>query len=232
MNADLVLRRRVLWPALLSLVAVGVAIAAVRSWAILTGWSAFGALDRTLPPALVAEGMIAERWYGDHGQLALVHVLPGALFLAILPVQFANSIRRRRPWLHRWVGRGLVTIGVPVAASGLVLGGLSPFGGITADAAILVFGLMFLVALTRGFLAARRREFGMHREWMLRAGAIGVGIATVRVVAFPLYGLVGGSALALVGPAFWLGLGVTTAGAEWWIWHSRRVGHPNSVLPN
>jgi hypothetical protein len=53
-----------------------------------------------------------------------------------------------------------------------------------------------LVALSRGFAAARRREFQAHREWMLRAAAIGTGIATVRVVAFP---------------------GLSTAIAEWWI---------------
>jgi hypothetical protein len=70
----------------------------------------------------------------------------------------------------------------------------------------------------------RRREFQTHREWMLRAAAIGIGIATVRVVAFPLYWLVGGSALALVGPTFWLGLGLSTAVAEWWIWYSHRSG--------
>ena len=134
--------------------------------------------------------------------------------------------------LHRWVGRSLVAIGVPVAVSGLILGGLSPFGGVTADAAIFLFGLLFLVALSRGFLAARPREFGTHREWMLRAGAIGAGIATVRVVAFPLYWLVGGSALALVGPTFWLGLGLSAAVAESWIWHSRRCGYDKSVLPS
>ena len=132
-------------------------------------------------------------------------------------------LRRRRPALHRWIGRSLVTVGVPVALSGLLLGGLSPFGGLTADAASFTFGVLFLVALSRGFAAARRREFQAHREWMLRAAAIATGIATVRVVAFPLYGLVGGSALALVGPSFWLGLGLSTAVADWWVWHSSRV---------
>lgn len=228
----LALRRQVLWPALLALVGVGVTIAVVRAWAILTDWSAFTALDRVLPAALLAEGVIAERWYADHGQLTLLHIIPGALFLAVLPTQFVDSVRRRRPMLHRWVGRTLVAIGVPVAVSGLVLGGLSPFGGVTADAAIFLFGVLFLVALSRGFLAARGREFGTHREWMLRAAAIGAGIATVRVVAFPLYWVVGGSALALVGPTFWLGLGLSAAVAEWWIWHSRRGGHLQSVLPN
>lgn len=213
---------RLLWPGLLFLVAVGEAVAIVRVWAIINDWSAFTALDGVLPAALVAEGHFAERWYADHGRLTLSHVLPGALFIAVLPLQFAGSLRRRRPAFHRWIGRTLVIVGVPVAVSGLVLGGLSPFGGLTADAAIFLFGILFVAALSRGFLAARRREFEIHREWMLRAAGIGVGIATVRVVSFPLYWLVGGSALALVGPTFWLGLGLSAAAAEGWIWHSRR----------
>ena len=225
-------RRDLLWPGLLALVALGVTIALVRAWAITTNRSAFAALDGVLPPALVAEGVIAERWYAEHGQLTIVHVLPGALFLAVLPLQFTNSLRRRRPALHRWIGRILVTIGVPVALSGLLLGAVSPFGGVTADAAIFLFGVLFLVALTLGFTAARRREFRIHREWMLRAAAIGAGIATVRFVAFPLYWLVGGSALALVGPAFWLGLGLSAAIAEWWIWYSHRSGHDLRVFPD
>lgn len=225
-------RPPLLWPGLLALVAVAVAMAGIRAWAILTNRSMFVTLDQVLPPALVAEGVIAERWYAEHGQLTLVHVLPGALFLVVLPLQFSDSVRRNRPALHRWTGRILLTIGIPVALSGLLLGGLSPFGGLTADTAIFLFGVLFLVALIRGFAAARRRDFLTHREWMLRAAAIGAGIATVRLVAFPLYWLVGGSALALVGPTFWLGLGASAAAAEWWIWQSHRIGRDLQVVPN
>ncbi len=216
------IRRHFLWPGLLVLIGIGFTIALVRAWAIVTNQAAFATVGGVLPPGLVAEGLVAERWYAEHARLTLFHVLPGALFLAVLPLQFAGSLRRRRPALHRWIGRILVTIGIPVALSGLLLGGLSPFGGLTADAAIFLFGVLFLIALSRGFVAARRREFPTHREWMLRAAAIGAGIATVRVVAVPLYWVVGGSALALVGPTFWIGLGLSTAVAEWWIWYSHR----------
>lgn len=222
--APMIVHRQVLWPGLLTLLAVGAAVAAVRAWAILADWSAFGALSQVLPPTLVEEGMVAERWYATHGRLTVFHVLPGAIFLVVVPFQLARSIRNHRPSLHRWVGRSLVALGLPVALSGLVLGGLSPFGGITADSAIFLFGALFVVALTRGYLAARRRDFAAHRQWMLRAVAVGVGIATVRVIASPLYWLVGGSALELVGPAFWVGLGLSAAIAEWWIWYSHRAG--------
>jgi uncharacterized membrane protein len=227
-----VLRGQVLWPGLLFLVVVGTTVAGIRTAAILTGWSAFRALADLFPPSLVEEGLIAERWYADHGRLTLFHVLPGAALLLIIPLQFIDGIRRRRPQVHRWVGRSLVALGMPVALSGLVLGKLSPFGGFTADSAIFLFGALFLVAMSAGFLMARRQQYRQHRQWMLRAVAVAAGIATVRVVALPLYFIVGGSALALIGPTFWLGLGLSAGIAEWWIWYSRRSGHELSVLPN
>jgi len=214
-------RRLWLWPGFLVLVVIGVTIAVVRARAILADWSAFDAMTAILPPQLREEGLVLERWYAAHGFLTLGHVLLGAVFLALVPIQVAESPRRRWPMLHRWVGRGLVVLGVPVAASGLVLGGLSPFGGRTADFAIFLFGALFLLALGRGFQAARRRDFVAHRAWMLRAVAVGAGIATVRVVAIPLYVIVGGSALALVGPTFWFGLSLSSAVAEWWLWRTR-----------
>jgi len=184
-RSTLALRGRLLWPALVFLVAVGVSLSVIRVAAILTGWSAFRALDGLFPAQLVAEGVFAEQWYAGHSRLTLFHVVP-----------------------------------------------LSPFGGATADAAIFFFGALFLVAIARGFGAARRREFQVHRQWMLRAAAVAAGIATVRVVALPLYAAVGGSALSLTGASFWLGLGLSVAGAEWWLWHTRRTGHDRSVLPN
>ena len=211
-----------LWPGLLALVAIGVALSVARAWAILTGASVFAQLAPVLPSPLVKEGSVAEQWYAAHGGLTLTHVSLGAVFLALVPLQVAQLPRRRWPALHRWVGRSLVILGVPLGVSGLVVGALSPFGGSLADAAIAVFGALFLTALTRGFRAARRRDFVTHRAWMLRAVAVAAGIATVRLVALPLYLLVGGSALALVGPTFWLGLGTSSALAEWWLWYSHR----------
>ena len=231
-RSTLVLRGRLLWPALVFLVAVGASLSVIRVAAILTGWSAFRALDGLFPAPLVADGVFAEQWYASHSRLTLFHVVPGALFLSAIPVQLIECVRRRYPAWHRWIGRTLVAIGVPVALSGLVLGALSPFGGATADTAIFLFGALFLVAIARGFVAARRRQFRVHRQWMLRAAAVAAGIATVRVVALPLYAAVGGSALALTGASFWLGLGLSAAGAEWWLWHTRRTGHDRSVLPN
>jgi hypothetical protein len=53
------------------------------------------------------------------------------------------------------------------------------------------FGLLFLLSLARGLLLARRRRFAEHREWMIRALAIGTSIATMRLIFVPTFHLLG-----------------------------------------
>jgi hypothetical protein len=99
-----------------------------------------------------------------------------------------------------------------------------PFAGPPEAAAIALFGGLFLLALARGFVAIRRRDLATHREWMIRAFAIALGISTVR-----LLGAVFDLALtpAGVSPAgvflvsIWLGWLVTLGAAELWIRRTR-----------
>ena len=91
-------------------------------------------------------------------------------------------------------------------------------------AAIGLFGGLFLLAMTRGFLAIRKRDVALHREWMIRTFAIAIAISTVRV-----FGAVLDIALAPmgIGPqaifvlAVWAGWIVTVGVAELWIRRAR-----------
>jgi len=50
---------------------------------------------------------------------------------------------------------------------------------------ISVFGSPFLVALFKGFVNIRTGRVASHREWMIRAFAIGLSIATMRLIFIP-----------------------------------------------
>lgn len=50
-------------------------------------------------------------------------------------------------------------------------------GGANQAAATALFGTFFLFALVKGYRHARRREITLHREWMIRAFAIGLAVA-------------------------------------------------------
>jgi uncharacterized membrane protein len=114
-----------------------------------------------------------------------LHVVLGGVYLALAPFQFVGRIRLRHLGYHRWAGRLLVCVGMVVGVTALFMGLVIPKGGWPERAVIGLFGIVFLFALIRGFLHVRARMVALHREWMIRAFAIGLAIATARLIFFP-----------------------------------------------
>ena len=122
----------------------------------------------------------------DFPTVVALHVVLGGVYLALAPFQFVGRIRSRHLGYHRWAGRLLVSVGLVVGATALFMGLVIPKGGWPERAVISLFGILFLFALIRGFLHVRARRVALHREWMIRAFAIGLAIATARLIFFPL----------------------------------------------
>ena len=93
----------------------------------------------------------------DFPTVVALHVLLGG-YLALAPFQFVGHIRSRHLGYHRWAERAVISL----------------------------FGILFLFALIRGFLHVRAGRVALHREWMIRAFAIGLAIATARLIFFPV----------------------------------------------
>src|SRR5215216_7076741 len=117
--------------------------------------------------------------------IVAVHVVLGGLYLTLVPFQFVRRIRSRHLRYHRRVGRILVSIGLVVGVTALFMGLVIPFFGWGERVIIGLFGTVFLVALTTGFLHVRAGRVALHREWMMRAFAVGLSIATQRLIFFP-----------------------------------------------
>src|SRR5688500_7805231 len=96
--------------------------------------------------------------FGELPRTTLIHILPAALFLILAPLQFSRGIRTRNPRLHRWSGRLLVAIAIPIGLTGLFFGLVNPFGGPLEGLAVAVVGVLFLFGLARAVIAIRRRE--------------------------------------------------------------------------
>jgi hypothetical protein len=80
--------------------------------------------------------------------------------------------------------------------------------------------------VTYGF---RQGRIGEHREWMLRALAIGLSVATMRALFIPALMIAGNPsndqvALLSVG-SFTVAFLLHAAAAEWWIRRTRPRGH-------
>src|SRR5438874_3495399 len=119
-----------------------------------------------------------ESSYVVHPVVITMHVVFGGIFLALIPLQFS---RYRR--FHRWTGRLLLVCGAIVAMTAFYFGLLMPFGGVIEAMAIAVFGGIFSVSLILAYRAIRRGEVALHRQWMIRACAIALGIATIRIIS-------------------------------------------------
>ena len=213
--------RRALWCGVAVLTLLGVASALGRAASVAAGGLTYEQIRRLFPAGIVQEAFEFDRWFATHPAHTFAHVALGGLFLALAPLQFSSRVRERYVRLHRWCGRALVLVALPVGLSGLTLGALFPYGGRAAASAVFVAGALFLFALVKGFVAIRRGDVARHREWMIRMFSIGLGIATVRVVGLLLLVVTRSSFRDTAGTAFWVGWVSTFAAAELWIRYTR-----------
>ncbi len=157
--------------------------------------------------------------------ITAAHVVLGAVFLTLAPLQFVRAFRRRRAGYHRWAGRLLVAIGLVVGVTALFLGLVVPFAGNPERVVIGVFGAIFLVALARGYADIRAGRIAAHREWMIRAFAIGLSIATMRLLFVPSLMLIGNPTETMVATlstgSFAASFVIHTLVAEHWIRRTR-----------
>jgi hypothetical protein len=197
-------RIRLVWIGVVVLVLIGMAAATRRALILLFGIAAS-------PVAQLDAG------FARHPELTFIHIVPGALFMALAPLQFVPGIRARRLWQHRWSGRLLVAAGLIAGASALVMSWQMSIDGANETAATSVFATLFLFSLVKAFWHVRRREIRQHREWMLRAFAIALGIATTRPIVGAFFAARRLSPHEFFGIAFWLGFSLTALAGEVWI---------------
>ncbi len=115
-----------------------------------------------------------------------LHVVLGAAYLVFGVFQFAPFIRKRWPRYHRWAGRALLSAAVIIGGSALFMGLVIPFSGFPEQVVMGFFGVFFLLSVITGFVHARAKRFAEHREWMIRAYALGSAIVTMRLIFIPL----------------------------------------------
>lgn len=222
------------WAAFATLVVVGLGAATLRARYLpdlavrlepvrLQGLALFGLGE----PNIVrrdAELRRLDRKYASHPRATFIHIGLGAVLLALIPLQFVRRFRDRFRRGHRWIGRTLLIVGGTTGLSGLFFGVLHPFAGAAERVTIAAFGAYFLLAGGIAFARIRAGRSAEHREWMLRAVAVALGIATVRVVSAPLDLVLsssGASPQAVFLVALWIGLGGTVAAGEWWVRRTR-----------
>jgi uncharacterized membrane protein len=214
-------RQRALWCAVIFLTLIGVAIGARRIIhlvpIVVHGYQ---------PPEVPSNPRLAQLTalddlFARRPILTLVHIVPGMLFMILGPLQFSSTIRARHLRWHRWSGRVFFVCALVIGISALVMSfGMPAIGGVSQAAATTLFGSFFLFALCKAFWHIRRREIALHREWVIRAFAIGLAVATIRPIVgvfFATSPLTGLTPREFFGIAFWIGFVLHLIAAEAWI---------------
>jgi uncharacterized membrane protein len=208
---------RFLWAAVVFLALIGLAVAARRTIVL---------LRPAAPAAAKNPAAQLDTHFASQRTLTLAHVLPAMLFMVLGPLQFVRRLRAKYPQLHRWSGRIFLAASLVVGLTGLTMALGKTIGGLDEKAAIILFGTFFLVALAKALWHAVRREFALHREWMIRGYAIGLAVAAIR----PIMGMFFAAALLrghtpdpkeFFGTAFWIGFTLQMIAAEIWINYTR-----------
>jgi uncharacterized membrane protein len=121
-----------------------------------------------------------------------MHVLGGATFGILGPIQFGRVLMPKYGRLHRVMGRVFVAAGAMISLSSLsLLWHFPDTYSVAMNSGRLLFGIALGVALVLAMQAIYSRDITRHRNWMIRAYAIGIGATAVTMVFFPIYLITG-----------------------------------------
>jgi hypothetical protein len=174
-----------------------------------------------------------DAFFGAKPDLTRAHVVAGLLLAAAIPVQLSSRVRTRYPAVHRWLGRLLLIVGVLVGGTGYAMT-VMPVGGWIETSAIVLYATLLIAALVTGWWHIRNRRTSLHREWMLRAIGIALGVATTRPVIgvfFATSPLTGLTPPQFFGAAMWIGFTWTALAAEAYVRWTRPHDTETRRLP-
>ena len=200
---------RLMWMGLIVLCIIAAAAVVRRMTALLRP-------SRNVPPQLASLDMV----FAKRPVLTFVHIIPGLMLVLLVPFQFSRSFRNRHLRAHRWMGRTVMALGLISGFSAFLMS-RQPIGGMLEASAILLFDGLFLLALMKAFVHIRRREVALHREWVIRAMSIALGVATVRPIMGVFFATTRLTPRDFFGIAFWMGFLLTYVAGELWIRYTR-----------
>lgn len=194
-----------------------------------TGWStlmllALGVSGYTLWLLLgSARPDFAAALFARHPVGALVHMVCSPVALVAGALQVNRALRTRHGLLHRWLGRVHVLAVLLAGSSGLALA-FGSFGGPITHWGFGLMAVLWLGSTGQGFMAMRRGERTLHREWMMRSYAITLAAVTLRIYV-PLTQIAGLPFEDAYRAIAWLCWVPNLLLAEWLIRRLRRTTH-------
>jgi hypothetical protein len=163
--------------------------------------------------------------FAHYPLLTLIHIIPGLVFILAGPFQFIKNIPVQYPKWYFASRRVFLISGFVAGVTAFIMSIAMPsIGGFNQAVATILFSILFLFFLLKTFQNIRQGNTILSREWMIRAYAIGLAIATIRPIIgtfFATSKLSGLTASEFFGTAFWIGFTIHLIIAEAWIYKTR-----------
>jgi len=162
----------------------GVTIQNALKWIAFSAFAAFGlmAYFKAAGRYTNYSAEVYRNYWPERGWL-IMHILGGTVALFTGPTQFLTGLRHRNLRLHRWLGK--------VYLGGVTAGATAAFylSFTTSPQASLGFALgLFFLALAwstssaMAYVAIRRRNIDVHKEWMIRSYVVTYSFVTFRLL--------------------------------------------------
>lgn len=178
------------------------------------------------PPA---SGNPTDMAFALHRPTGFLHVVPGLVMVALMPIQASRRLRQRWPAIHRWSGRLFVLVGILLCGSAVVMNIRFPLvGGLLKLTVIYAMCVAQLATMALGMRAIWRRDVPGHRKWMARAMGVAFSGGSAGFFVVPFY-LMGEVTDLVVGVGRWLGFLGTLAAVEWWLRSGRPIQPPREA---
>ncbi|HMD21479.1 MAG TPA: DUF2306 domain-containing protein [Alloacidobacterium sp.] len=152
--------------------------------------------------------------FASHTALTLMHILSALAFVVLLSLtyfrRFASSML---------IAQLLFPLGAIVGITAYAMSTYA-IGGWVERSAVFFFNSLFLYSLFRAWQYRRNSDIQLKQQWLTRAGAILLGIATTRPVMgifFATSTLTHLKSQQFFGIAFWIGFSINTLTIELWL---------------
>lgn len=157
----------------------------------------------------------------------MIHMVLGILFVLIAPLQFVPRIRNSYPRLHRAIGGTALVSSVALIATGWLFAFKYTYTGFPEQVPTVTYSIIYAWLIYMALKNIRSGNVAQHREWMIRAFSMMMGISATRVWFYLFLKTTDIPSNQFFSSIFWLGLGVNLLIAEIWI----NLTRPATAIP-
>lgn len=158
-----------------------------------------------------------------HWRLAFwIHVFTSMIPLLAGFTQFAPSVLKNWPGLHRAMGRIYVITVCFITGPASLIMAFYANGGITSRVAFAILAVLWLATTIMGWRTILQRKWSLHREWMIRSYALTLSALTLRAWKYGIVFAFEPRPMDVYRLVAWLGFIPNILIAEWLIRRHRQ----------